>query len=83
MIHVQCKSCGRGRLISGGDVHEAVNSAGCTCCPLDHHHGRASEGRPPCRPVTITVMGPTEELTGPSGGLDVLGIVTADGQVLT
>ena len=65
MIHVQCKGCGRWKIISGGDVHEAVDSAGCRCCPIDHHHGQAAgdaaAGGKPCRPVVITLLGPTED----------------------
>jgi hypothetical protein len=61
MIHVQCKGCGKGQLIEGGDVHEAVDAAGCTCCPIDHHHGEAANRGVPCRPLLITVMGPVDD----------------------
>lgn len=59
MIHVQCKNCGKWSVIDGGDIHVAVDDAGCICCPVDHHHGEAAgtTGQP-CRPVTITLMAP-------------------------
>lgn len=38
------------------DVHDALDAAGCACCPQDHHHGRAANEGTPCRPVTITVI---------------------------
>lgn len=58
MFHVQCSGCGKWAVISSGDVHEAVDAAGCSCCPQDHHHGNAANepGAQPCRPVTITIM---------------------------
>lgn len=60
MIHVQCKNCGKWSVIDGGDVHAAVDDAGCICCPLDHHHGEAANAGTPCRPITITLMAPAE-----------------------
>jgi hypothetical protein len=45
------------------DVHEALDAAGCVCCPLDHHHGSAANepGAVPCRPVNILMVpGSTE-----------------------
>ena len=61
MIHVQCTNCGRWAIIRGGDVHVAVDGTGCTCCPLDHHHGQAAiETGTACRPITITAMAPME-----------------------
>lgn len=59
----QCKSCLRTATIAedGVDVHEAVDAAGCACCPEDHHHGRAAgdaaAGGVPCRPLLITLIG--------------------------
>ena len=39
------------------DVHEALDAAGCTCCPQDHHHGQAAnESGSPCRPVNIILV---------------------------
>lgn len=46
------------------DVHEALDAAGCTCCPQDHHHGQAaSESGSPCRPVTVMLL-PASAETG-------------------
>ena len=68
MIHVQCKTCGKWTVIDGGDIHAAVDTAGCTCCPQDHHHGQAAgtaaDGGVPCRPVTITLMAGVAPVTG-------------------
>jgi len=61
VIHVQCKSCGKWAYVgSDEDVHEAVDAAGCTCCPVDHHHGMAANatGSTPCRPITVTLPKP-------------------------
>jgi hypothetical protein len=60
MLIAQCKKCSTTATVGdGADVHEAVDGAGCTCCPQDHHHGRAAgdaaAGGVPCRPLTITV----------------------------
>jgi hypothetical protein len=39
------------------DVHDALDAAGCACCPQPHHHGQnASATGVPCRPVTITMV---------------------------
>lgn len=56
---VQCKRCLKTATIAadGADVHEAVDAAGCACCPQQHHHGRAAEGGAPCRPLLITPVG--------------------------
>lgn len=60
---VQCKSCLKTATITEDDVdiHDAVDAAGCVCCPIDHHHGRAAgtaaNGDVPCRPLLITLMG--------------------------
>jgi hypothetical protein len=71
MIHVQCKGCGKWKIIAGGDVHDAVDSTGCQCCPIDHHHGQAvAMGAAPCRPITITLMAPTDEFAGTVGGVN-------------
>jgi hypothetical protein len=33
------------------------------CCAEDHHHGQAAnETGTPCRPITITAMGPAAQL---------------------
>jgi hypothetical protein len=60
VIHAQCKNCGTWAIVTDGtDVHAAVDTAGCTCCPLDHAHGQAAaETGTPCRPLTITAMQP-------------------------
>lgn len=58
----QCRKCLAAAMVSehGTDVHLAVDAAGCTCCPQDHHHGRAAgnaaEGGVPCRPLVITLL---------------------------
>lgn len=58
----QCKKCLTTATIAedGADPHEAVDAAGCTCCPVDHHHGRAAgnadSGGVPCRPLLITML---------------------------
>jgi hypothetical protein len=61
MFFVQCKGCLKSNVISDGDVHVAVDAAGCTCCPDDHHHGQAAgnaaTGGVPCRPLTIVPLG--------------------------
>jgi hypothetical protein len=63
---VQCRKCLKTATIAdpppgpfqdGVDVHAAVDEAGCVCCPLDHHHGRAAEDGVPCRPLVITLIG--------------------------
>lgn len=58
MIHAQCKACGTWAVLAEGDAHQAVDRAGCACCPLPHHHGDAANapGAAPCRPVTLTLM---------------------------
>lgn len=69
---VQCKSkdCTATAVISDHDVdvHNALDAAGCGCCPQDHHHGQAaSETGNACRPVTIILLpGSTDVL--PAGG---------------
>lgn len=63
---VQCKNkdCTAVAVITEHDVdiHDALDAAGCTCCPQDHHHGRAANGGTPCRPVTITMAPGTADL---------------------
>jgi hypothetical protein len=61
-MHIaQCKKClTTATVADGDDVHEAVDAAGCTCCPVDHHHGQAAEGGVPCRPLAITLLGPVK-----------------------
>lgn len=59
MILVQCKKClVTATVTDDQDKHEAVDAAGCTCCPEDHNHGiaagNAAEGGVPCRPLLIT-----------------------------
>jgi hypothetical protein len=58
---VTCKNnCGAVATITqdGVDIHDALDAAGCTCCPLDHHHGQASaDTGTPCRPVTVLLVG--------------------------
>jgi len=50
------------------DVHEALDAAGCVCCPQDHHHGNAANASgTPCRPVTITML-PGGADVAPAGG---------------
>ena len=65
MIHVQCKTCGKWEIVNNGqDGHEAVDRAGCICCPQTgksgHHHGQAAgtaaEGGVPCRPLHWMMM---------------------------
>lgn len=67
---VQCKNdeCTAVATIDavGVDVHEALDGAGCACCPQDHHHGAAAAvSGTPCRPVTITLI-PGSVLTNPA-----------------
>lgn len=63
MAHkVRCvkEECGAVALIDSHDVdiHDAVDAAGCRCCPQPHNHGQASrETGIACRPVTI-ILGP-------------------------
>ncbi len=45
------------------DVHDALDAAGCVCCPEDHHHGRAANAGTPCRPVTITMAPGSADVT--------------------
>jgi hypothetical protein len=41
----------------GVDIHDALDAAGCTCCPVPHNHGQANrETGVACRPVTIIPM---------------------------
>lgn len=35
----------------------------CDCCPEDHDHDKAAEAGTPCRPITITAVGPAARLT--------------------
>jgi hypothetical protein len=43
MHQVQCRQCGITAVIyDGTDVHTALDSAGCVCCKIDHHHGEAA-----------------------------------------
>lgn len=65
---VQCKNkdCTAVAVISarGVDVHTALDAAGCNCCPQDHHHGEAANaGAAPCRPVIITLVGGSAEVS--------------------
>lgn len=58
-VTAQCKGCLKEAPVADGqDVHDAVDAAGCGCCTVDHHHGRAAgsaaEGGTPCRPLLIT-----------------------------
>ena len=58
---VQCKNsdCTAVATITahGVDVHSALDAAGCSCCPQDHHHGAAAQVTgTPCRPVTVTLV---------------------------
>lgn len=63
MAHkVQCSNpeCTAVAVITEGevDIHDALDAAGCTCCPLPHNHGQAArETGTPCRPVTIELAG--------------------------
>lgn len=58
---VQCsnKECAATAAVMSSevDVHDALDVAGCTCCPVQHNHGAAArETGVPCRPVTITLV---------------------------
>lgn len=58
MHKVQCanENCAAVATVTspGTDVHDALDAAGCTCCPQAHNHGVAArETGTPCRPVTI------------------------------
>lgn len=63
MAHkVRCVNgeCGAVAIITSNDVdvHDALDAAGCTCCPQPHNHGQANrETGIACRPVTI-LLGP-------------------------
>jgi hypothetical protein len=82
---VQCRKCFKSATVTedGVDVHEAVDAAGCTCCPQKHHHGRAAgsaaEGGVPCRPLLITLLsGSVQAGTGVPDGTIVAGEVIRD-----
>lgn len=69
---VQCKNkdCTAVATITAHDVdvHTALDAAGCTCCPQDHHHGEAATASgAPCRPVTITLLPGSADVL-PAGG---------------
>lgn len=69
---VQCKSkdCTAVAVVTDGtDVHSALDAAGCTCCPQDHHHGEATAASgSPCRPLTVILTpGSSEALPAGSG----------------
>lgn len=58
---VQCsnKECPATATVTSSevDVHDALDVAGCRCCLLPHNHGAAArETGIPCRPVTITLV---------------------------
>lgn len=68
---VQCKNkeCTAVAVITENevDVHSALDAAGCTCCPQDHHHGQATAASGnPCRPLTVTLTPGTADVT-PAG----------------
>jgi hypothetical protein len=64
---VQCKNkdCTAVAVITEHDVdvHSALDAAGCACCPQDHHHGQAANAGAPCRPVTITLVPGSADVT--------------------
>lgn len=57
MYDISCNGCGAtARTASAADPDAALD---CDCCPEKHHHGRAAnETGTPCRPITITALGP-------------------------
>lgn len=64
LVTCRSKECTAVATISehGVDIHSALDAAGCSCCPQDHHHGRAAiETGSPCRPVIITLAGGSAE----------------------
>jgi len=65
---VQCKNkdCTAVATITAHDVdiHAALDAAGCECCPQDHHHGQAASATgTPCRPVTVTMLPGSAEIS--------------------
>ena len=67
----------RSRCTTTGDPHAALQ---CSCCPEDHHHGKATETTGvPCRPVTHIYIG---EVTAPgTGGLTTVANMTDQNRV--
>lgn len=68
MHKVQCanQECTAVAVITepGVDIHDALDAAGCTCCPQPHNHGAATRATGiPCRPVTIILAGPSTEVS--------------------
>lgn len=69
MAHkVRClnKECAAEATISSSDqdIHDALDAAGCRCCPEGHNHGAAArETGVPCRPVTIILAGGSAEVS--------------------
>lgn len=67
---VECGGCERSVTVTdhGVDVHMAMDAAGCSCCPEAHHHGRATaESGVPCRPLVITLLPGSADLTPAKG----------------
>ena len=71
---VECKQCAkRATVMDGGHVHEALDDAGCTCCPhghygqehVDHADPVTGTGQP-CRPVTIYANAVVQLVQAPS-----------------
>lgn len=56
MLNVKCMRCGaEANTVNHSDPDSAVV---CSCCPVDHHHGQATEASGvACRPVAITFTG--------------------------
>ena len=66
MIRITTQCCARSVTVTDGspDVHLVADALGCTCCPQAHHHGRsANETGVVCRPVTITLLPGSVQLT--------------------
>jgi hypothetical protein len=60
MAHiVQHQECGATATITedGVDIHEAVDAAGCACCPQDHKHTGE------CRPVHVILLAGSAPIT--------------------
>lgn len=65
---VQCsnKECTAVAAVTSSDVdvHDALDAAGCACCPQPHNHGASARATGiPCRPVTILLVPGSAEVS--------------------